>query len=84
MTLDLNTSPLTEAERKGAKNAAKATDWKPLLPVPDGTAMGIPSHRLGTPSQIWDYPDAAGRLLFRTCRFDYLNDGKPDKDVMPL
>ena len=56
----------------------------PILPVPEGVEVIIPPHRLGKPVATWDYRDADGRLLFLTARFNYVRDGKPKKDMIPL
>ena len=59
---------------------AKPT-WRPNVPVPDDAPRTIPRHRLGEPSAVWDYRDAAGRMLGRVCRWDH---GDGDKTIMPL
>ena len=43
---------------------------------PDDAPLSIPRHRLGEPSAVWDYRDAAGRLLSRVCRWDHADGDK--------
>ena len=46
-------------------------DWRPIMPVPEGSpepALSHPSH--GKPTATWTYRDARGRTLFHVVRFD--------------
>jgi hypothetical protein len=56
-------------------------DWVPILPAPHLLSQTIRHRRHGTPSTVWHYRDAAGRLLFTVCRFDVPDGGK---EVLPL
>lgn len=52
-----------------------------VTPVPEGAPPPPQAHRKrGTPSAIWPYFNAAGRVLFYVCRFDT----PKGKDVIPL
>lgn len=66
------------ADRRSPAGAERA--WRPIVPVPDDTPRMIPRHRLGVPSAVWDYRDAAGHLLGRVCRWDHGGD----KTIRPL
>jgi len=64
---------------RGNKGAAKL---RPIMPVPDNVPDPDFRHpRLGMPSQTWTYPDAEGRRLGHTCRFDRPGGGK---EILPL
>ena len=71
-------TPLTDAERQAASAIPQDSgpQWQPIQPVPDGVDLTVPHHRLGSPSAIWRYVDANGRLLFAVARFDKGNGGK--------
>jgi len=79
-------APLTPAEvmtsgpARTGTSGAEPEDWPPVLPAPLPLPESIRHQRYGTPSMVWRYRDAAGRLLFAVARFD-----KPDggKDVLP-
>ena len=75
----------TDGEEPAQNNESqKPATGGPILPVPEGVEVIIPPHRLGKPVATWDYRDEDGRLLFLTARFNYVRDGKPKKDVIPL
>jgi uncharacterized protein (DUF927 family) len=44
--------------------------WSPILPAPLPLPETIRHRRLGEPSRVWEYRDAAGALLFLVARFD--------------
>src|ERR1700730_8459834 len=59
-----------------------ASEWRPIMPVPeDAPATPAKPTTLGRPPLVWDYLDAAGRMLGRICRFD--PPGKY-KEIRPL
>ena len=62
-------------------SAAAEYVWRPIVPVPSDAPRLIPRHRLGQPSAVWDYRDAAGLLISRVCRWD---DGEGAKTILPL
>ena len=58
---------------------------KPLIPVPaDAPPMSFKHPRDGTPSCTWPYHLADGGLAGYIARFDFAEDGKPDKDYLPI
>jgi putative DNA primase/helicase len=57
-------------------------DWQPEMPAPVGPPAAPRHGRLGTPTAMWTYRDAAGRPLFAVCRFGSSNGG--GKEVLPL
>jgi hypothetical protein len=52
-----------------------------IMPAPRPLPATIRHPRLGAPSRVWRYHDAAGALLFAVCRFD--PPGRR-KEVLPL
>ena len=61
------------------------SNWRPIIPVPDGVNIIIPRHPLGDPSAGWEYLNPQGRLLQIICRFDHKDkDGEPTKTFLPL
>ena len=74
----VDTSPLTAQELALVENGrpsqlpgSRDADWQPLVPVPE--EAGEPRFDvvgLGTPSKMWCYRDAEGRVLFYQRRFD--------------
>ena len=75
----------TGIESAGVTSAPKPAappEWTPTT-APEGTALPaqIDHRRLGRPSAVWPYRDAAGRLFGAVCRFDLPDGGK---DVVPL
>ncbi|MEG3176190.1 DUF927 domain-containing protein [Sphingomonas sp. RB3P16] len=79
-------APIAETDTAPAtKHVAKAQKV-PIVPVPDDAppcTFKIPGKG-GAPTQKWEYRDAAGCLLGYDARFEYLEDGKRCKDVMPV
>ncbi len=75
-------TPLTENNNKATPKVRKKpkSDWVPITPVPYVVRKIPPSHKLGTPSTIWDYVNEAGQLLVAFARFDTPNG----KEVRPL
>ena len=62
-------------------SAAAEYVGRPIVPVPSDAPRLIPRHRLGEPSAVWDYRDAAGLLINRVCRWD---DGEGAKTILPV
>ena len=56
-----------QSKRKGNADEDK---WEPIAPVPEGASVELPHNSKGTPSKVWSYRDAEGRLLMRVARFD--------------
>lgn len=87
MSLDEMYSPLKPEEMVGAGEPKKpAVEKVPIIPVPDDApacTFKIPK-RGGAPKMMWAYRDAEGRLLGYDARFEFLEDGKPCKEVMPV
>lgn len=82
-------APLTDDEIASASEAepkAKKTEKVPIIPVPeDAPPLNFKISALGgAPKRIWAYRDAEGRLLGYDARFEYVEDGKPAKDVLPV
>lgn len=78
-------APLAPEEAKPAAKKAKA-EKVPILPVPDDAPecrFKIPALG-GTPTRMWEYRDANGRLLGYDARFEHIVDGEKKKDVMPV
>ena len=76
--LGLSTNNSTQAR---TPKAQPRSEWKPILP-----ALSPPPHhphhsRLGQPSQVWQYNNRDGQLLFLVCRFDRGDGGK---DIVPF
>ncbi|MCB9985031.1 MAG: hypothetical protein H6864_05010 [Micavibrio sp.] len=79
-------TPLTEQE--------KSTPFKPdngkakgiaIVPVPVDMEAIVPFHdTFGTPDIVWDYRNKDGRLLFKNCRWVFLQeDGTTKKEDRP-
>ena len=50
-----------------------------VAPAPADAPAQLPQHNLGTPTDVWDYRNEAGGLMFRVARWD-----RPDgKDIRP-
>jgi putative DNA primase/helicase len=63
--------PLPPGTAAAAPPAKPASEWQPIMPVPeDASAPPVKHPTLGRPPAVWDYLDADGRLLGRVCRFD--------------
>ncbi|MCW2244737.1 KaiC/GvpD/RAD55 family RecA-like ATPase [Azospirillum fermentarium] len=54
-----------------------------VIPLSIDPATPVPAlHRLGQPASVWEYYDAANRLVMRHCRFDETDsDGHPALDA---
>lgn len=64
-----------------AKAKAAAPEWSAIVPVPPDAPKAPGEHpKLGRPSQIWTYRDAAGEILGHVYRFD----GRDGKSYRPL
>ncbi len=75
-------TPLTVNEDMAAPTIGKKpkNDWIPITPVPDIGLTKRPSHKLGRPTDIWNYVDASGQFLGAIARFK-----TPDgKEIRPL
>jgi hypothetical protein len=56
---------------KPRTKADQSDDWRPIMPVPEGTAEPAFTHpAYGKPSLIWTYRDPDSRVLFHVARFD--------------
>ena len=67
---------------KAEAKPTRASNWRPVLPVPDGVPSPPVAHEFrGRPELQWAYLDAEGRLLGYVCRFRTSDGGK---DVIPL
>jgi uncharacterized protein (DUF927 family) len=82
----LGLSPVGSASAGNAPPALAARPQRDrgevVAPVPDDAPPMPAAHpKHGRPASVWDYCDAAGRLLFRVCRFDQRGGGK---EVLPL
>ena len=52
------------------KTQGQRSNWRPILPVPDGTPGARFTHYVrGEPLKVFTYKDAEGRLLGYVCRF---------------
>jgi hypothetical protein len=80
MFLPLPVNQLNGHAAGHVQSPAKA-QWCPITPVTDDAPQTIPPHRLGAPSKVWDYHDAAGHLLMRVGRWDHA-DG--EKTIRPM
>ena len=58
-----------------------ADAWAPIMPAPRPLPAKLRHNRLGTPSAIWRYTDAAGDLLFIVARFD---PPGARKEILPM
>lgn len=59
----------------------EADTWAPIMPAPRRLPTKLRHNRLGNPTAIWRYTDAAGELLFAVCRFD---PPGARKELLPL
>lgn len=75
-------APLTVGEERltEAPPTPEADAFVAILPALEPQPSQVRHRRLGSPTQIWPYENADGRLLFAVCRFD-LSDGS--KEVLP-
>jgi putative DNA primase/helicase len=65
-----------------ASSAPTAPEWRRITPVPEDAPPPPAAHpKQGRPAEVWDYHDAAGKLLGRVCRFELKEGGK---DIRPL
>ncbi|HEY1606560.1 MAG TPA: DUF927 domain-containing protein [Allosphingosinicella sp.] len=79
-------APISPEEEAAAPKAARGADRVPIVPVPDDAPpfnFQIPKLG-GAPKQTWAYRDETGRLLFYDARFEYEQNGKTAKDVLPV
>lgn len=81
-------APLTDGEKlEGERPKAKVAEKVPILPVPEDAApvdgFKIPGKG-GKPTRLWAYRDRDGQLLGYDARFEWVADGKAQKDVMPV
>ena len=64
------------------KQSAEKT---PIIPVPaDAPTMWFKHPKYGAPSRVWPYHTADGKLAGYVARFDFVKDGKPRKDCLPI
>jgi hypothetical protein len=67
----LNKANCADQSAMPRTKADQADDWRPIMPVPDGSADPAFTHpAYGKPSRIWTYHDAGERVLFHVARFD--------------
>jgi putative DNA primase/helicase len=86
MSLQDPYAPLSADEEAEAPKAPKATDKVPIVPVPDDAPacnFKIPG-RGGEPKMKWAYLAADGKLLGYDARFEFEENGKPQKEVRPV
>jgi putative DNA primase/helicase len=67
-------------ERQPGPSEHEPEIWQPQLPAPQDLPETLHHSRLGAPSALWRYRDAAGALLFAVARFDTPGG----KEVLPL
>jgi putative DNA primase/helicase len=75
-------TPLTANENKATPKVGNKPkdDWVPIMPVPCVVRKIPPPHKLGIPTDYWDYVDEAGQFLGAIARFE-----TPDgKELRPL
>lgn len=85
MSLDDAYAPLTAEEHAAAPKPSARASKEPIVPVPDDApALNFKHPAYGRPVAVWAYRDATGALLGYDARFEYLDKGKPAKDVLPL
>src|SRR4051812_38345342 len=65
----------------GTNSPPPSDRWMPILPAPHPLPASIRHGRYGTPSEVWQYLDPGGSLLYAVCRFD-----PPDskKEILPF
>lgn len=69
------------ASATGNAPGTRDGDWEIIVPVPADIKAAPKRHpKLGKPSAVWTYTDAAGQLLGYVCRFD----GHEGKEFRPL
>ena len=74
-------APLGNPDRT-SREIDRKTQWDPILPVPKGAVHPPKKHyELGSPSSVWKYLDAEGRLIGLVYRFDPTEN---DKEFRPL
>jgi len=80
---------LTDAERAamppaGTSRGAASDDWT-AEPIPPSATPTFRHPKLGEPSAVWEYPNAAGEREGYQCRFDTTGpDGETTKEFRPL
>ena len=63
----------------------RSTMKTPIIPVPaDAPPMSFKHPKYGAPSRVWPYHLADGELAGYVARFDFVKDGKPRKDCLPI
>lgn len=89
--MDIDLSSLRPDEIAGLPAAPHSDDWRPILPVPDDAPevtcdlLDGFAPRGFRRSGAWRYPDAEGRMLGCTVRFDRPANGHPaEKQVLPV
>ena len=76
--------PNGERPEGGIHGSAK-TEKQPIIPVPaDAPPMSFRHPKYGKPSQVWPYHLGGGELAGYIARFDFVKDGKPKKDYLPI
>jgi putative DNA primase/helicase len=69
-------APLNTAPDKATK-ASPADDWQAIVPVPDDAPPPLEKHsKKGKAASLWQYKDAAGKLLFIVLRFNKVDGSK--------
>lgn len=87
MTLTDPFAPISPEEAAAVANAStKEGDEKtPIVPVPDDAPeMSFKHPAFGKPVRMWAYRDGAGRLLGYDARFEYVEEGARQKQVLPI
>lgn len=79
-------APLTADELDKAPKPKKQTGTiTPIIPVPDDApAMDYRHVKYGKPQTLWPYYDADGALWGYMARWDFIENGNPEKLLLPL
>jgi uncharacterized protein (DUF927 family) len=78
-------APLTETETAEASKPKKKAEKTPIIPVPDDAEECTFKHpQYGRPVTKWAYRDGSGALLGYDARFEWEENGKRQKEVLPL
>jgi hypothetical protein len=63
----------------------RSMEKTPIIPVPaDAPPMSFKHPKYGAPVQAWPYHLADGGLAGYIARFDFVKDGEPRKDILPI
>src|SRR3954464_11141347 len=59
--------PLEPFAGPGTNSPPPSDRWMPILPAPHPLPASIRHGRYGTPSEVWQYLDPGGSLLYALC-----------------